>query len=69
MYIVKTDDIIKDFDDFKDVKIFLYGECAKWVRQPNFIGNDTAEELFNYCMKEQDFGDIADVYKVEKTIL
>lgn len=68
MYIVITyDNVIVKFDDFEDVENFLFGECAKWVRQPNYFGDgvDTAEELFNYCMDECDFGAIAEVYKVD----
>ena len=72
MYIVIThDNITVTFDDFDDVKRFLFGECAKWVRDPNYIGDgvDTAEELFDYCMDENDFGSIAEVYKVEERYL
>ena len=65
MYLVITEDNIIECEDFEEVETTLFDACVKWVYAPNYIGEETPEEIFEEGMKNKDFGDVAAVYKYD----
>lgn len=62
MYLVRTENWIKECVSWSQVKEYLITACAEWIADENSISDkryDTAEKLFDSGMNERDFGDVA----------
>lgn len=68
MYLVQIseENKIVECDTFEEVKSLLFRACVLWVYSEDYCGEDldTPEKLFNSCMENQDFGDIAQVLEI-----
>lgn len=67
MYLVRTDKKITECSSWSQVKKALFEACADWASDENFIATknrQTVEDLFNLGMNEQDFGDVAQVFRL-----
>jgi hypothetical protein len=65
IYLVRTNKKITECYDWWQVKKILLKACADWINDKNRVSFEeyTAQELFDSCMNEQDFGDIAQVFR------
>lgn len=66
-YIVQVDYCTDTFgcENFTEVENILKIATLKWTQSEFWKSNQTAEELYIECMKEKDFGDIAQVYEID----
>ena len=67
MYLVRTDNWIKECPNWSYVKKALMTACAEWIADENYVSDsryDTVEKLFDLGMNERDFGDVAQVFDV-----
>ena len=69
MYLVQIseENKIVECETFEEVEEFLLRACALWVYSGGYSDEelDTPPKLFDYCMKMKDFGDIAQVLKID----
>ena len=67
MFLVTSDHEPKIFDNKEELHNYLKTLCFEWVLSPCYSSsdNDTWEDLYNYCVKEKYFGDIAQVFKID----
>ena len=70
MYLVRTDNWIKECVSWSQVKKYLMTACAEWIADENYISDkryNTAEKLFDLGMNDRDFGDVAQVFEIRCT--
>ena len=66
VYLVRVNKKITECYDWWEVKEILLKACSDWINNKNTISFEeeyTAQELFDSCMKDQDFGDMAQVFR------
>jgi hypothetical protein len=67
IYLVRTDKWIKECSSWSQVKKHLMVACVEWITDKNYISDkryNTVESLFDLGMNEQDFGDVAQVFRI-----
>ena len=67
MYLVRTDNWIKECKSWSEVKRALLEACADWINDKNYISDkryETPEKLFELGFNDRDFGDVAQVFEV-----
>ena len=65
VYIVKDYRGLKEYENIQDVYKALKKACAIWcIGYEEEIGQ-SYEELYEECLKQKDFGDIAKVFEID----
>ena len=67
IYLVRVNKKITECYSWSQVKKILLKACADWVNDKNYIpsnGCETAQELFELGISKQDFGDVAQVFRL-----
>lgn len=64
MYIIQTYEEIVLKEKYENVLNYLHELCKLWLYDSEDEECENEEELFNYCFKNKDFGDIAHVYYI-----
>ena len=69
MYLVQIaeENKIVECDTFEEVEKLLLRACALWMYSGDYSDEElnTPQKLFDYCMAEKDFGDIAQVLEID----
>lgn len=63
-YLVSSDFGIKEVEEYDEVLNILKKCTAYWCADDDYDGEDY-QTLYNTCLEECDFGDIAHVYQVD----
>jgi len=62
-YFIKFDNgILKEYEEYESVLIELKALTLKWCLSPDYSGKSW-EELYQWCLENKNFGDIAQVYE------
>ena len=64
MYLVCSDRGLNNFETLEEVKSFLKSVTFDWCLDENYEGENW-EELYNECLEEAWFGDIAKVFEID----
>lgn len=68
MYILfDTNEDIHLIDDENELMHELWNLCFAWTNDERYCGDMNYNALFISCLKERDFGDIAQVFKCDKS--
>lgn len=63
-YLVRSDFGLKEVEEYEEVISLLRKSTASWCADEGWNGDDF-KTLFQRCLANKDFGDIAQVYEVD----
>lgn len=64
-YLVRSFFGLKEVEKYEKVIRLLRTSTTHWCNDELYIGEEDPETLFQECLKNKDFGDIAQVYEVD----